>query len=101
MAILEVQRLQAEGFSQIVDALVQGTAALHAGHPPSGTAFESHLLSFDAAARGVAFHNVEDEPGNEEERRGLFTSSCAALAALAEKMGNRRDAEGQTGHDEV
>ena len=49
----------------------------------------------------MAFHNVEDEPGNEEERRGLFTSSCAALAALAEKMGNRRDAEGQTGHDEV
>ena len=59
------------------------------------------FLSFDAAARGVAFHNVEDKPGNEEERRGLFTSSCAALAALAEKMGNRRDAEGQTGHDEV
>ena len=32
------------------------------------------FLSFDAAARGVAFHNVEDEPGNEEERRYVWAS---------------------------
>ena len=43
MAILEVQRLQAEGFKPIVDALLQGTTAIAVGHTPDSAIFEPHV----------------------------------------------------------
>jgi hypothetical protein len=127
MAILELQRLQAMGpeAHDIVDAMLQGTTTLAVGHSVDSDHFAKHVArcaaradnrarsarcththlhllascrSFEGAARGLRFHDVEDAPANEQERRELFTSQCVTLAALsAEASERRREVEADVG----
>lgn len=90
MAILEVKRLQEEGQQPLVDALLQGTTTLAIGHVPDSAEFAVHVASFEAAARGLRFHAVEDTAENAQERRELFGASCATLAALSAEVGSMR-----------
>lgn len=120
MAILELQRLQAMGpeAHDIVDAMLQGTTTLAVGHSVDSDHFAKHVArcaaradnrarssnvarthiyiclascrSFEGAARGLRFHDVEDAPANEQERRELFTSQCVTLAALSAEASERR-----------
>ena len=74
-AIAEVKRLMEEEHQPVVDALLQGTTKIAAGHTPSSDAFAEELAKFEAAARGLAFHEVEDTPSNRELRADLFKGS--------------------------
>ena len=93
--------MQEEGHQPLVDALLQGTTALAIGHASDGAEFAEHLASFEAAARGLAFHAVEDDGLTEtaQQRRELFSASCATLAALSKEVGTMRAeaAEGAEG----
>ena len=93
--------IQEEGHQPLVDALLQGTTALAIGHASDGAEFAEHLASFEAAARGLAFHAVEDDGLTEtaQQRRELFSASCATLAALSKEVGTMRAeaAEGAEG----
>ena len=80
--------------------------ALHAQTiAPAQHAARTHIYiclasqrSFESAARGLRFHDVEDAPANERERRELFTSQCVTLAALsAEASERRREVEADVG----
>ena len=79
--------------------------ALHAQTiaPAQQIAARTHIClasyrSFESAARGLRFHDVEDAPANEQARRELFTSQCVTLAALsAEASERRREVEADVG----
>ena len=99
-AIAEVKRLMEEEHQPVVDALLQGTTKIAVGHKPSSEAFAEELAKFEAAAQGVAFHEVEDTPSNRELRADLFKASCVTMAALSAELGAaRREAE-ESEHDE-
>ena len=71
--------------------------AQHAARTHIYICLASHR-SFESAARGLRFHDVEDAPANERERRELFTSQCVTLAALsAEASERRREVEADVG----
>ena len=90
--LLFLLRMQEEGHQPLVDALLQGTTALAIGHAPDGAEFAGHLASFEAVARGLAFHAVEEDGSAEtaQRRRELFSASCATLAALSKEVGTMR-----------
>ena len=89
-AIAEVKRLMEEEHQPVVDAMLQGTTKIAVGHKPSSDAFAEELTKFEAAARGIAFHEVEDTPSNRELRADLFKASCVSMAALSAELGDAR-----------
>jgi hypothetical protein len=96
VVMAEVKRLQSLGLAQAVQAIVEGTAKLAAGHKPSSEVIHEHALSFAVGMRGYTFLEIGDSQGPENirYRKALYVAACASLAAEAQaRASNKMSAE--------
>ena len=86
VVMAEVKRLQALGLAQAVQAIVEGTAKLAAGHKPSSAVIDEQALNFATGMRGYTFLEIGDSQGpeNVRYRKALYVAACASLAAEAQ-----------------
>lgn len=82
----ELKRLKDLGLTEAVQAVVEGTAKLAAGHKATGDIIDAHYDNFAVAMRGYTFLEISDSqrPENVRYRKALFVAACASLSAAAQ-----------------
>ena len=92
----EVKRLQNLGLTDAVQAVVEGTAKLSAGHKATSQIVDHHAESFSLAMRGYTFLEIGDSqrPENARYRKALFVAACASLSAEARARAASTDSSG-------
>ena len=86
VVMAEVQRLKSLGLTAAVQAIIEGTAKLAAGHKANGSVIDELADGFAVAMRGYTFLEISDtpRPENVRYRKALYVAACASLSAEAQ-----------------